>query len=390
MSRAESSILFPYTACKRTSQVVLFMVSLLWIRIFAAEPVHIESLMAQSRKMELRYEGQNLIHDDVALEQYLNEVLEGLLRPGELERYNLKVRVLRSRSINAFATPHGVIYICTGLLARMTNEAQLAALLGHELIHIINRHSEKNLSRMKASSQSSAQARIGLGLLLGDGISGVITGAALRSAVTGYSRDLEREADSLGLGRMVVAGYPAREFHALFLLLQEHLFTEKIKEPFFFSTHPLVQERIRNYYQIIGKDTLRAGQGEKNEDRFRRKARGAVFYDARINYAAGRPDLAGYQLERLLASDSCDVESLVLMGDLERLMSSRSMEAIIWYRKALECDPENTAALRAMGYMYFLLGQMEDACLYLGRYCEAVPSASDIEMAKEFVRRCKK
>lgn len=354
----------------------------------AGEAVHVESLMAQSRTMEYRYENQNLLLANDSLENYLNEILGRLLHQGEKEKYNLNVRVLRSRSINAFATPHGTIYICTGLLARMVNEAQLAALLGHELVHVVNRHAQKNLARMKASSKSNAQARIGLGLLLGDGISGAITGAALRSAVTGYSRDLEREADSLGLRRMIGAGYSPVEFHNLFLILQEYLVAENIKEPYFFSSHPQVKERIENYNGFMINNPQVSETGIKEDSIFRCRAREVVIYDARINYAAGRPDLAGYQVDRLLTADTCDADAMVLMGDIERLISPRSMESIRWYEKALDCDPENRSALRGIGYMYFSLGRKDNAASFLTRYCEVAPEAADIKMAKDLIRKC--
>ncbi|MFP4014948.1 MAG: M48 family metalloprotease [Chitinispirillaceae bacterium] len=370
--------------CIQLLALVLVMVA----GIGASEAVHVESLMAQSRDMELRYENQNLLLANDSLEKYLNDILGRLLQPGEKERYNLNVRILRSRSINAFATPHGTIYICTGLLARMVNEAQLAALLGHELVHVVNRHAQKNLAGMKARSRSNAQARIGLGLLLGDGISGAITGAALKSAVTGYSRDLEREADSLGLLRMVNAGYSPREFHNLFLILQEYLVTENIKEPYFFSTHPLVKERIENYNEFMANNPDVSESGLKEDSVFRCKARDVVIYDARINYAAGRPDLAGYQVDRLLAADSCDADALVLMGNIERLIAPRSTEPIRWYKKALECDPGNRAALRGIGYVYFTLGRREDAARSLSRYTDVAPGAADIKMAKDLIDKC--
>ncbi len=356
--------------------------------IRCSEPIHVQSLIVQSQNMELRYESQNLLQKDDTLELYLNEVLGKLATEQELDSFHLRARVLRSRSINAFATPHGTIYVCTGIMARMTSEAQLAALLAHELIHVLNHHSEKNLIRMKESSQSHAEARIGLGVLLGDGISGAITGAALKSAVTGYSRDLEREADSLGLKRMMHAGYPAKEFLQLFKILQEHLISENIKEPYFFSTHPLIEERIANYYSIIGKNTSDIAASDSAVDVFGMRAREVVLYDARVNHAAGRPDLAGYQVERLLDMDTSDVQSLVLMGDIERQISPQSTESIRWYKKALENDSLYPAALRGVAFVSYTLGQFGVAREYFEKYCQVVPDAFDIKMVKEYMARC--
>jgi len=410
------------------------------------EKIHTESLMAQARAMERRFRSQNLFFEDRYLEEYLNDILEKLATPDERKLYDLRVRLLRSNAVNAFAAPDGAIYICTGLLARVANEAQAAAILAHELTHVINRHTMKNLlalkdtSRVQAeaaiaaltesskqkrksntesaspaksstprSNSASIQARGSGGLLMNDGIIGSMTGDALRAAVGGYKRDLEREADSVGLARMAAAGYRHEEFYALFAMLRDWIVTERIDERYFFSSHPVISERLENYRRFadgingagtVDKDNSQvrgannnAGKGNTQENVidksfFTLKFRSVILYDAVTNHAAGRPDLVDAQLERVLSADSSDVDALIMRGDMERQMSPRSTASLVWYEKALRYEPRNLAALRAAGFACHAIGDMSSASKYLRRYCDIAPDAPDINMAKEALRQC--
>jgi predicted Zn-dependent protease len=388
------------------------------------EGIHIESLIAQSVGMERRFQNQNLFFEDRDMEEYLDEILESLATPDENRQFMLKVRVLRSGAVNAFASPHGTVYVCTGLLARITSEAQAAALLAHELAHIISFHAPKNLVALKAHARSKAHTRRGLPLMLGDGAAVGITGAALRAAVSGYTSGFEREADSVGLARMAAAGYPHGEFRSLFVMLGEYVAAEKIDEPYFFSSHPRIAERLANYNLLVSaldladdvdcggigvnKESVietdidkiksqvnHARKGNCMEDDIRRKyfnikVANVVLYDAAVNLAAGRYETVEAQLGRLFSVDSGDVAALVMRGDMERMLSPRSTDAVRWYEKALSRDPDNAAALRAAGFAYHSTGDFDKARVNLRKYCKIVPDAPDIKMAKEALRQCGK
>ena len=153
------------------------------------ETVHRESIIAQSSSFEKELEKSDAFIRNEPLHNYLNDVLHRI--SGD-SRY--KVKVLLSPSLNAFATAHGTIYICTGLLARIQNEAQLA-LLSHEMVHIINDHISQSFNA-KQIALSSAVNKLALNSFRS---STNVVSLTLRSAISGYSRDLEREADSLGL-----------------------------------------------------------------------------------------------------------------------------------------------------------------------------------------------
>jgi len=340
----------------------------------SAEGVHVPSLIAQSDGMERRFLYQNLIVDERDLTDYLSEMLEKLASPEERRRYRLRVRVLRSNAFNAFAAPNGTVFVCTGLLARASNETQVAAVLAHELGHIVLDHTEKNLLEMKRQARGlvlDESRRNPEELILSDGIAGTVMGDAMRAALAGYNDRIELEADSLAAVRMAAAGYePPKDFRG---------FVNSIRDVRNSQAHGWQAGRV-------GKD----GAGEDDIERgyFNVKLGGIILHEVMMNHAAGRPELVEPLLDRLLSVDSCDVAALIKRGDMERQLSPRSFASIEWYERALACSPGNPAALRALGFAYYAIGRADMALGYLRGYCETAAGAADIKMARELLRRC--
>jgi len=345
----------------------------------SAEGAHVPSLIAQSNGMERRFLYQNLIVDEKDLTDYLSEILEKLASPDERRRYKLRVRVLRSNEFNAFAAPNGTVFVCTGLLSRTVNEAQVAAVLAHELGHIVLEHTEKNLLEMKRQTREfvlDESRRNPEALLLRDGLAGTIMGDAMRVAASGYTDQIEREADSVALVRMAAAGYePPADFRG---------FINSIRDD---GAEYAGNQDIRKSQAYGGvKDS--AGDDEIERGYFNVKLGGVILYEVVMNHAAGRTDVVEQLLDRLLAVDSCDVAALIRRGDMERQLSPRSDASIVWYERALKCSPGNPAALRALGFAYHSIGRADKALRYLRRYCETATGAPDIKMARELLRQC--
>ena len=354
------------------------------------EPVHKQSMLAQTRKYEYMNELYGVFLEDSLLLTYLDSIALKLT-PQTGAQPHIRIRIMKSPSFNAFATPHGTIYLCTGILARIKNEAQLAALISHEMVHVINNHSIKNLSNAKKNALSSTHLRMGLDFFIGS-LAGTIGSAVLRSAITGYTRDLEREADSLGLQIMTSAGYAPIEFRNLFLLLKSYIEEEAIKEPFFFATHPAIKERISNYYAIFGQDTVTARQGFIKEEIFTRLIRNVLITDAQMSIATGKTDNARRALDRVLATDSCDTDALTLYGNTERLShmadtSSIKTSSHRWYRKALGCD-HYAEALLQLGFSHFKNRNLDSASICFKNYMSQSPDAPCIPLIRKYLQQC--
>ncbi|MCL2268817.1 MAG: M48 family metallopeptidase [Chitinispirillia bacterium] len=339
----------------------------------AYESVHTESLLAQSKGMERRFRNQNLFWDDRDLEEYLDEILDKLVKQEERAKYNFRVRILRSSSVNAFAAPDGGIYVCMGLLARVINEAQAAAILAHEIGHVVKDHTARNLMMMKeyartealsaltqdAKAKPARRGRKGRGVRLSTDSMFETMSGFLRAAIDGYRQELEDEADSVAVARMAAAGDPPIKNFRQFVANMVDI-----------DNLALVPDDIieRGYFNI--------------------KFRSVALNDAVENYSAGRHGWTELQSDRLLSIDECDPSALIIRGDMERFLAPRSTAWAEWYERALTCDQNDLAVLRAAGFAYFAIGDKAKAREYLSRYCELAKDAPDIKMAKEILRQC--
>ncbi|MDR0331219.1 MAG: M48 family metalloprotease [Chitinispirillales bacterium] len=386
-----------------------------------AEGVHVPSLIAQSKGLERRFLYQNLIVDEKDLTDYLDDVLEKLVTPEEWKEHDFRVRILRSNAFNAFAAPDGTVYVCTGLLSRVESEAQIAAVLAHELAHVVNYHAEKNLLMLKerawalAKASPKKQRRRDIdALILSDGVAGSVVGDALRLAVAGYVTQLELEADSVAVVRMSAAGYPPTGDFRAFINAIAGIDGGEGKTVDKTNSKMNSVDNAKNRFNAVDKSSSQSNSVDKSESQvytvdksksqvnakkysdeddiekgyFNVKLGGIILHDAGMNHAAGRFEAVEPLLDKLLAVDSCDVAVLIRRGDMERLLSPRSVAAIDWYERALKCSPNNLSALRAMGFAYHSIGDIGKAREFLRRYCEAAGDAADIKMAREILRRC--
>lgn len=159
-------------------------------------------------------------YDNPALQAYVSQVGKRLAafshRPGLVYRFT----VLDSADINAFALPGGYIYITRGLLAYLNTEAELAGVLGHEIGHVTARHSVRQQTASTASNISMAIGQILVPELRNQAI--FDTYDYLSSVfMSGYSREHELEADSLGAEYLARAGYDPRAMINILKVLKD-------------------------------------------------------------------------------------------------------------------------------------------------------------------------
>ncbi len=155
---------------------------------------------------------------------------------------------LDDKEVNAFSLPGGYIYVNKGLVEVVDNDDQLAAVLAHEIGHIVARHSIKKLQ----AAQGYTLLRVLLAVAPGGQGVGAASDVAFGSILLGYAREDELLSDQLGARYLKLAGYNP---HAMIDFLQklERLDKRKPLEPkSYFRTHPFVPDRIRTVKQELG------------------------------------------------------------------------------------------------------------------------------------------
>src|SRR6266849_9971529 len=214
-------------------------------------------LLEQVNLIDARFEREGLVLSDEATNALLRHVGESLLPRGlKLENVSWKFRALRDPVPNAFALPNGSIYVTTGLLALMDNESQVAAVIAHEMTHVLRRHTYlQNRSNRKKFLTMNIMAAVGA-YAPGGVVGAVITIATtvapfiVIATMYGYSRELEREADLKGIDMMIAAEYAPEEMVKMQKVLKQDIEGEEIR--YFYNDHPALQERINYLSSHLG------------------------------------------------------------------------------------------------------------------------------------------
>ena len=186
---------------------------------------------------------------DTALQRYVQDLGVRLALRSERTALPWTFRVVDDPVVNAFALPGGFIYVTRGILAHLNSEAELSAVLGHEIGHVTARHSATQMSR-----QQLAQVGLALGSVLSKDIErfGGVASAALGVLFLKYSRDNESEADALGLRYMRRADYDAREMPNVFVVLARVSAAQPgDRTPEWLATHPNPENRYARISQQI-------------------------------------------------------------------------------------------------------------------------------------------
>jgi len=255
-------------------------------------------------------------------------------------------RVLNANYVNAYTFPAGAMGVTRGIMVEMQNEAELAALLGHELGHVNARHA----AQRQGQAMAAQVAVITLGAATSDsrwspliGMGAQIGASALLSS---YSRDNEREADALGQRYMVQAGYPATGMVQLHqLLVDGHTRQPSVLETMF-ASHPMGTERRDTARRLA--DTTYAGSRNAPEGRER-------FMDSTAALRQLKPTI-----------EACK------QG--ETALAARSLpEAQRQFGEALRLSPRDYPALLRMGQTLQAQGRLAEARRHVDAAREVYP-----------------
>ncbi|PTR10150.1 putative Zn-dependent protease [Nitrosospira sp. Nsp5] len=291
----------------RTSSTPGFIVALSTILLFAGCAINPVTgsrnftLMSEADEMnkgrqaaaEIQKKYDN--YDLPALQNYVNTVGQKLAKKSHRPQLEYHFTVVDSPQVNAFALPGGYIYVTRGILAYLNSEAELAAVLGHEIGHVTARHSVRQYS---AATAANAAATVGglvagifmpqLGGQLAQGFQSLLgfTGSALLS---GYGRSHELEADRLGAEYLARSGYdPQAMIKVIGVLKNQELFDIEVakqegREPRryhgIFATHPDNDTRLQEVVSEANQYIEPAGTDDRRAE-FLRQTDGMVFGDA--------------------------------------------------------------------------------------------------------------
>lgn len=342
------------------------------------------ALWASSEEIDAALRERGVLYEDPALQEYLDGVMAGLA-PSLAGA--TRIRVLRDPYLNAFALPNGSIYLHSGMLASLENEAHLATVLGHELTHYTERHS---LARQRTAANRALAVKVVFGVLAvavaasGDAnavramldLGKRVAPSLIETQVNGFSRELEHEADAGGFALMVAAGHDPREAPRVFEILHAEASDAGVEEPFFFGSHPALIERLDSYRALAAARGHPGAGAAAPPTAFDAAVGGVRMENAKMDIAMGRPDRARRAIERHLAYQPAHAPAVFLLGEAHRrarnVAAARSA-----YERAAALDARYAAPHRELGLLCRAAGDQEGARRAFARYLALASSAAD-------------
>ncbi|MEL7474491.1 MAG: M48 family metallopeptidase [Planctomycetota bacterium] len=191
---------------------------------------------------------------DASLRSYVTNIGLDMAQYTEADYASLpwEFTLLDSDVINAFALPGGKVFMSRGLAEKMTNEAQLASVIGHEIGHVTARHTSERVGKAMGlqvlASIAGAAAGYSSSAIVAD-IVPQIVGAGGQGYLLKFGREQELESDRLGMRYMVRAGYDPKGLEQTMFILKEA--AEGARQPEFLSTHPHPESRIEQAQKLI-------------------------------------------------------------------------------------------------------------------------------------------
>lgn len=184
--------------------------------------------------------------EDPELTDYLQSLGRKLVQAGGLPPDSFTFFLINDNTVNAFAVPGGYVGVNTGLILTARNEAELASVLGHEIVHVKQQHIPRMYSEQKRASLVN-MATLLAGLLIGGQATEAavaVTAAQSQANQLTYTRLFEREADRLGIGILANAGYDTEAMPTFFSRMQQATRIYDSDVPEFLRSHPVTTDRI--------------------------------------------------------------------------------------------------------------------------------------------------
>jgi Zn-dependent protease with chaperone function len=212
--------------------------------------------------------------EDADLQAYVRRIGMAMATTSQRPSLPWTFGVVDDPTPNAFALPGGFIYITRGMATLMSSEAELAAVLGHEIGHVTAKHSVASISQ-----QQLAQIGLGVGSILVPRLQQFqgLVGTGLGLLFLQHGRDAERQADDLGFQYASARGYAMSEMADVFRSLERLPGSGRSALPSFLSTHPSPAERVKTIEQKAAAQPTGSRGSIVREAEYLRQVDGLVY-----------------------------------------------------------------------------------------------------------------
>jgi predicted Zn-dependent protease len=298
------------------------------------------------------------------VERYIERIGQRILAAMGPQPFDYRFFIVNDSQLNAFAVPGGSIYFYTGLIEKAKSTSEVAGVMGHEIVHVKGRH----MARSSGPDAVSLLSLLGMVLLARSG-SGAQAAGAIGQAVAAtrqiaYTRQLEMEADTLGVRYMASAGYDPKGSLGFLKTLDQERALNPIDLPAYMMTHPITQERVANVELVI-RSLPRNDSKADEADHLKR-----VQTIIRMERHDGDKLIDDY--EKRLRQNPDNAEWLHLLAFAQHLKGLLPL-ARHNYEKTRQLDPKRPGLDRDLGRLYTQLSEFGLARAAFERALSAEP-----------------
>lgn len=328
------------------------------------------------------------VQDDT-INRYLREV--GRQVDGNTHRPGLpySYRALNANYLNAYTFPAGSIGVTRGLLVELDNEAQLAALLGHEIGHVNARHAAQQQGKSLLAQVAVSTLNVAAQDNRWSSLLAIGSQVGASALLSGYSRDNEREADALGQEYLVRAGYPATGMAELHQLLIRNEKEQPGALQTMFSTHPMSRERLDSARYLAETRYADSEKASPQRERFLdktaslRRIKPTIESCQRAETALAKKNYrqAEENLQTALRQTPNDYAGNLLMAKC-RMAQGKRDSALDFAEIAHRVYPQEAQASKMIGVLALEARDPARAYQALDRYDRLLPGNADITFLK--------
>jgi len=342
-----------------------------------------EEIAMDKKASPLQLSADYGVTQETAMNEYVAGVGKSLSSKSHRPDMPYSYQVVNANYVNAYAFPGGTIACTRGIMLGLDNEAELSALLGHEIGHVNARHTAARMSNQKALGGLFAVTGVAVGAAYGGewgalfgGLGGVGVGLLLAS----YSRTDERQADQLGMEYMVLSDYNPDGMIGLMEMLNEQHSREPSALEVMFSTHPMSSERLETARKRAYTEYMGAAEYKVYRERYMDNTASLRKIAPAIKDLQNAEKLMA-QKKYVEAEESCvkalkvapdDYVGLLIMSKCQ-VAQGKYDKAEVYSVKAREAYPEEAQAMQLNGLLMAKSKKYQAAFNNFSAYDKTIP-----------------
>lgn len=344
---------------------------------------HDLKLVAEQAERNIR--AMNLEVTDIELVHYINSIVRNLKQASE-SQLEPKIRIINSQEPNAYSLINGTILICVGLFSTIKNEDQLAFLLAHEIAHIECEHHIKRQYELHIRSRKIMQGQLATFIIFGVGLGNA--NRMIQRAMSGFSKRMEYQADSLALVWVDKAGYDTQRAKQLFANIQVRFDLDDIKLDTSYIQHPQLKDRLA-YAERLASSLKRSSLREGiSISEFNDLIIPSLVKTYRLQQKAQKHDqvIATCNLLDSLGVANINLSHIKAQAFLAKGGPAHLDSAHQLLTPILVKGDQEPTIYRDLGYVLFKSHNFAQASVYLQKYIDHTPNCTDKGFVTYYLR----